>query len=438
MSPPEPAPAVPGAAAIAPTGVRWKVLFILVVMSFVAYVLRTNMSVAGEAMMRDLGLSNVQLGMILAAFAWGYGLFQFPGGVAGQVWGSRRVLTVIAVGWGAVNLLTGLIPGTETLSLGAVLWTLIVLRFLMGVVQAPVFPVMAGCVVGSWFPPTGWALPNGLSSAGLTVGAAATGPLIAWLSATVGWRQSFVLTAPLGFAVGLWWWWYGRDTPAQHADVNAAELALIDEGRRSSEGRAPRDWWRVLRDRNVLLLTAAYFCMNYTFFIFFNWFFVYLVQVRGFTILESGFVATLPWLAGAMGAAAGGAWCDGLTRRWGIRLGCRVPAVLSMIAVAVLLFLGAAATDPWVAIFLLSLSFGATQLTEGPHWAATIAVGGRHAPAATGILNTGGNIVGGFGAILVPITAEAFGWVPALATGSLFALISAALWMLIRADEPMA
>jgi ACS family glucarate transporter-like MFS transporter len=52
-------------------------------------------------------------------------------------------------------------------------------------------------------------------------------------------------------------------------------------------------------------------------------------------------------------------------------------------------------------------------------------------------MNTGGNIAGGIGALLVPITAEAFGWVPALATGSVFSIIGAVLWLLVRADRPM-
>ena len=50
---------------------RWVVLALLFAASFVAYVLRTNMSIAGERMMTDLGLTQVQLGMVLAAFAWG-------------------------------------------------------------------------------------------------------------------------------------------------------------------------------------------------------------------------------------------------------------------------------------------------------------------------------------------------------------------------------
>jgi hypothetical protein len=52
-------------------------------------------------------------------------------------------------------------------------------------------------------------------------------------------------------------------------------------------------------------------------------------------------------------------------------------------------------------------------------------------------MNTGGNIVGGVGALLVPITAERLGWIPALATASGFAIVGAALWLLIRADEPL-
>jgi hypothetical protein len=53
-------------------------------------------------------------------------------------------------------------------------------------------------------------------------------------------------------------------------------------------------------------------------------------------------------------------------------------------------------------------------------------------------MNTGGNVAGGIGALLVPITAGAFGWVAALATGSVFAIIGVGLWLFVRADKPMA
>lgn len=416
------------------TNVRWKILAILVLLSFVGYFLRSNMSVAGESMMGELGLSQIQLGMILGAFAWGYAIFQFPGGLWGDAVGGRRAMAWMACLWGVANLLTGLVPelGSTTLLVG----TLIGIRFLMGVVQAPLFPVMGGRIIGDWFPQGGRALPNGLSSSGLTLGAAATGPLIAWLTVSFGWRMSFVITAPLGFIAAGIWWWYARDTPTDHPDVGPRELALIRSDA-SLEAQAAGDWRLVLRDRNLRLLTASYFCMNYVFYIFFNWFFVYLVQVRGFASVESGFLATLPWLVGAVGATAGGQWCDTLTKSRGIRIGCRVPAVTSLVAVAILLWAGAAAPSPYLAIALLALCFGCTQLTEGAYWAAVISIGGRHAAAASGVMNTGGNLVGGIGAVLVPLVARYFGWVAALGTGSLFALVGVGLWFVIRADEPI-
>jgi len=420
--------------------VRWVILALLFVASFVAYVLRTNMSIAGENIMDDLGLSKIQLGMVFSAFAWGYAIFQFPGGVFGDIVGSRRALSFIAVLWGILTLATGLVPGTALASTTFILATLIGLRFLVGVTQAPLFPVFGGGTIGRWFPVSGWALPNGLGSTGLTLGAAATAPLVAWLMGQFGWRESFFLTAPMAFLVAGVWWWYARDDPADHPRVSQHELDLINADRPPPE-EAVEDrtaWKRVLKNRDILLLTASYFCMNYVFYIFFNWFFIYLVDVREFEILEGGFYAAAPWVVGAVAASAGGLWCDRLCRRVGPRWGYRIPGIVGLSLVAVLLVLGATAKDPYLAVVLLSLSFGSTQLTEGAYWAATISVAGKHASAAAGVLNTGGNVVGGIGALLVPITAEAYGWVPALATGSVFALLGVGLWLLVRADTPMA
>ena len=422
------------------THVRWVILALLFMASFVAYVLRTNMSIAGESMMTDLGLSTIQLGMVLSAFAWGYAIFQFPGGIFGDIVGSRRALTLIAVLWGVLTLATGLTPGTMLASTTVILTTLIGLRFLMGVVQAPLFPVACGRTIGNWFPVSEWAFPNGLTSTGLTLGAAATAPLIAWLMETLGWRESFVLTAPLAFLIAGVWWRYARDNPADHPRVSKKELDLINANRISRE-QAIADksaWKRVLKNRDILLLTASYFCMNYVFYIFFNWFFIYLVDVREFEILEGGYFAAAPWMVGAVTASVGGLWCDRLCKRIGPRWGCRIPGIVGLSLVAGLLFLGSTAKNPYLAVVFLSLSFGCTQLTEGPYWAAAIFVSGKHASAATGVMNTGGNVVGGIGALLVPVTAEVFGWVPALATGSVFAMIGVGLWLFVRADKPMA
>jgi ACS family glucarate transporter-like MFS transporter len=418
------------------THVRWRIVALLVIASFVAYLLRTNMSVAGERMTTELGLTRFQLGVVLAAFAWGYALFQFPGGVYGERLGGRRALTGMAVLWGVLNLLVGLLPAAAPSVV--LLGLLMALRFLMGAAQAPLYPVTGGGVVFHWFPYAGWALPNALMNVGLTFGAAAAGPLIAWLTQTVGWRQSFVLTSPAAFLVAGLWWWYARDRPAEHHAVSRAELTLIDAGRPPAEVAERGVWRRALHDRNLLLIAASYFCSNYVFYFFFNWLYIYLVDVRGFAVLEGGWLAAIPWIIGAVGAVAGGVLSDTASRRYGLRLGYRLPCILGLTVTAMLLLAAAGAGNPHVAVLFLALCLGFQQLTEGPFWAAAVAVSGKHASTGCGILNTGGNIAGGVGALLVPFTAERLGWIPALATASGFALVAAGLWLVIRADQPLA
>lgn len=138
------------------------------------------------------------------------------------------------------------------------------------------------------------ALTNSLENAGLTFGSAATGVAIPVLAERFGWRQSFVLTASLAIVLAGVWWWYGRNRPADHPGVNRAELALIEAGRPPAEPPEPGAWKLVLRDPQVLLLTLGYFCSNYVFYFFFNWLFIYLIESRGFRLLEGGTYAAAP------------------------------------------------------------------------------------------------------------------------------------------------
>ena len=103
--------------------------------------------------------------------------------------------------------------------------------------------------------------------------------------------------------------------------------------------------------------------------------------------------------------------------------------------VAVLLVAGASAPNPYVAVGLLSLCFGFTQFTEGSYWQACTFVAGPHTAAATGVMNTGGNLPG-FLAPLVGFMLDRFGWMPTLLSGSIFALISVVLWLVVRIVEP--
>ncbi len=422
-----------------PTAIRWRVCALMIVVSFVAYLLRTNMSVAGVPMSADLGLSHVQLGVVLAAFAWGYAIFQFPGGLLGDVIGARRALTILAVLWGVLNLLVAFVPGTAAGSATAVVLVLMTLRFLMGAAQAPLFPIIGGGTTCHWFPVSGWALPNALQNFGATFGAAAAGPLIAWLMERFGWRASFLLTAPAAVLCAGLWWWYVRDRPSEHVEVNPEERRLIEAGR-TAEDLAPVEpgaWRVVIRNRQVQLLTLGYFCVNYLFYFFFNWLFVYLIENRGFKLLEGGWYASIPWMAGAVGAVYGGWLCDRLWKRLGARRSCRYLGAAGVGAAAVLLLAAGWAPHPLAAVVLLSLCLAAEQFTDAIYWAAAISVAGRRASAACGLMNTGGNLSGGVVALVIPLVVDRFGWPAALATGSAFAIVAAALWLVTSADVTM-
>lgn len=387
-------------------------------------------------MIGDLGLSESQLGLIFSAFALGYALFQLPGGMVGDRFGARRVLAIAALLWGLLTVLTALVPGATMLGSGAIVAALVILRFLVGVTHAPLFPVTCAGTVANWFPAGGWGLPNGLSSTGLTLGAAATAPLMVWLMELAGWRGALLLSAPAAMLLAAVWWWYMRDLPKNHKDVNARELSVIDADRPPPEADDGKTAWReALANPDVILLTISYFCMNYVFYLFFNWFFYYLVQVRDFSAQDAGILTSAQWILGALGATAGGFLCDWLSKRFGLRWGPRWLAIPSLLLCAVFLYFGANATTPAMTVALLCICFGCTQLTEAAYWATTIAVSGRRAASAGGVLNTGGNCAGFAGGLLVPFVAHGFGWTLAVSTGALFAVIGAVLWFFINGDR---
>ncbi|MGQ0429515.1 MAG: MFS transporter [Gammaproteobacteria bacterium] len=415
--------------------VRFRILVVLVVLSFINYLLRNNISVALPSIRAEFGFTSAEIGWILGSFNLSYTLFQIPGGIFGEAVGHRRALAVIAVTWGVLTLLTGFAPSLMAASTTGAMVSLITARFLMGIANAPIFPIMTGAIA-RWFPIGSWAFPNSLSSTGLALGQAAIGPAVTLLIIQFGWRNSFYALAPLGILAGAWWYWYGRDRPALHRAITAQEIALIDHGRdATATGRPPPGSWReVLMRRDVLLLAASYFCMNYVFYMFAQWLFVYLVEERGFTLLESGFLYVLPFATGAAMAAAGGLICDRLCHRIGGRWGCRLPAMIALVLVAVFLLAGMKAANPYVAVGLLSLCFGFTQFTEGPYASAATYVGGPHAATAYGAANTGGNAAG-FLAPVVGLLVDHAGWPATLATGSLSALVGAGLWFFIRVEK---
>jgi ACS family glucarate transporter-like MFS transporter len=423
------------------TAVRWRIVALLAGVSLISYALRTNISIAAALMRSDLHLSQVQLGHIFSAFLIGYAVFQVPAGALGDRFGPRVVLTAAAAIWGLTTLMTGALPGIVGGAAGA-LAVLIAVRFLLGVAEAATYPV-AMSAVGVWMAPSERAFANSLVIAGMALGSAFMPPLMARVMLASGWRMSFYVTSMLGFLIAALWWWYARDDPSRHAGVSEQERRAIAAGRPSpgtsdgaaSTGRRRVIHWPLLRNRNMVLISASYFLDSYVLAMFVFWFYLYLVDERGFSILKSGAFSSLPWIVALILVPIAGRLCDILSAKRGRRVGRRVVAMTALAISSVLLLWGARTADPMLAIAVLSLSVGCSMSTEGPFWSSAVDISGPHAGTAGGIMNTAGNLGGVAQASLVPLLVQQFGWVPALATGSLLGLVSALLWLFIRVDQ---
>ena len=274
-----------------------------------------------------------------------------------------------------------------------------------------------------------------MSSTSLALGSAATPPLITLIVIYFGWQASFFLLSILGVIGSVIWWKYTRDWPNEHPDVNAEELQLTANNN-LGDNQIPWSLIKnVLTNTNVLLLSLSYLCMNYVFYIFFSWLFIYLVNERNFSILEGGFLASLPFLMGAIGATVGGYMCDRLQKKVGPTWGHRIPVILGLIPPGACLIFGSITQNPYLAVVSLALCFGFIQLTEGPYWSTIAFVSRENAQAGGGVLNTGGNLGGVIATPLIPILVAQFDWVIALSSGAVFAVMGLVSFMFINFKE---
>ena len=177
--------------------------------------------------------------------------------------------------------------------------------------------------------------------------------------------------------------------------------------------------------------------MNYTFYLLSNWVFLYLVQERHFSALESGWLASAPPLAAAVGAGLGGLVTALLVRRFGNRWGYRLVPLVALPAAAVLLMVAVNAANPYLAVAALAVCFGSVELTEGAFWGAAMTVGRGDTMAVCGFMNTGGNLGGIIALPIVGYFSDQHAWHTAFIIGVGFALVSAAAWLGIRIAPPV-
>jgi MFS family permease len=446
-----------------PTRIRFGVLSFACSLSLLTYLDRVCISRAAEDIQRDIGLTEAQMGWVFSAFLVGYLLFEVPGGLMGDWWGSRRVLTRIVLWWSLFTTLTGCVwlsaSGGSRIGLGE--WTipvvlfdafqlLMLIRLLFGAGEAGAYPNLTR-VVKVWFPFHERALSQGTIWMSARLGGAVAPVILGRLSAILGWRLAFVVLGGVGvlWAAAFFLWF--RDSPDEMPGCNEAERHLINSPsapRRSQEAQGhswpPLD--AMVHSLTLWGLCIAAFCVSFGWYFYPTWQPKYLKDVFGISYEGSELLTGLPFLSGALGALAGGSLSDYLirvtgSRRWGrslVGLGGFTGAGLCIAATTL-------ATAPWQAVTLLSLATFINDLAIPVIWAACADIGGRFAGTVAGVMNMVGGLGGVLSPILIPQAREALSASYAPATAWAFILLSlssawfvgAASWLIVDASKPL-
>jgi MFS transporter, ACS family, glucarate transporter len=422
------------------TRVRFLLAFWLFVLSGVAFLDRTNISIAGIQISKEYGLGNQRLGWIFSAFLIGYAGFQLPAGWLAARFGPRRVLTLGVLWWGVATALTATLPS----GIAHAVMLLIAIRFALGAGEAVIYPA-ANQFVARWVPTRERGFINGLIFAGVGAGSGLTPPLLTWLIARHGWRAAFWFSALVGLIAGAVWWRYSRDTPEEHPDVGPLELSEIHAGingsvqehRALSSETVEISWRAIFHRRDLPALMIGYFSFGYVAWIFFSWFFLYMAQVRGFDLKSSARYSMLPFLSMTICCLAGGAISDKLTDLYGLRVGRAGLASVALVATACFLVIGSMVHSPQLAGVILAGGAGALYLSQSSFWSVSIDIAGRSSGVFSSMVNMGGQIGGAVTASLTPWIAQRFGWTTSFALAAVLAVIGALCWLTVHPERPL-
>lgn len=408
-----------------PTRYRNVVVACLFAISAVAFMDRTNISIAGPQLRNEFALNNVQLGWIISAFLIGYACFQVVAGMLACKLGPRIVLAGALILWSGLSALTASVG----FGLPHALVALILLRFLLGISESVVYPA-ANQMVARWLPQQELGRANGWIFAGVGAGAGLSIPWLAWLNHHSGWRASFYFCALAGLVAALVWWSVARDSPEQHAWVHAAErehiLVTRPQGKAARGGNVSRQGLR-----SLLLLTGSYFMFGYVAWLFFGWFFLYLADARHLDLKTNAVASMIPFLAMAIFCPIGGIINDAVARRSGLRAGRCGVSVIAFALTAALLLVGSRVHSPAAACLVLGGGAGALYLSQSSFWSVSADLAGARSGWYSGIMNLGNQLGAALTASLTPYFAVHFSWGAAFACAASAAMVGGILWLFI-------
>jgi len=427
----ERAPAVSALESATMRKVAWRLLPILMLGYFIAFIDRVNVGFAALQMNEAIGLTAAAFGLGGGLFYVTYVLLEIPSNLAMQKVGARLWIARIMVSWGLVSAATAFISGPSSFY---------AMRLLLGAAEAGFFPGVI-LYLTYWFPAPYRARIIAIFMVAIPLSSFVGSPLSAallhldgWLGLQ-GWQLMFILEALPAILLGLLTPWLLTNKPEEAKWLNKEQKEWLTGclAQEQGAGKVGRDKSHV-RLRDVLLnpyvLAAALIyagasgasqCLSL-------WQ-PQIIKSFGLSTFETGLLNSIPFGIASILML----WWGRSSDRTGERVwhtGLPLAAVAISLALVPL-----GATSLAITLVLLIVAVTATYTFKGPFWAlASEWMPGAAAAVGLAQVNAIGNLAGFAGSSLLGAIKQATGSF-ALALMPI-ALISAAgcvmLWVLTR------
>ncbi|NAZ82527.1 MFS transporter [Kineococcus sp. R8] len=381
----------------------------LVILYVVAFLDRTNVGFAADSLEVDRGISTAAYAFGAGIFFIGYAIFEIPSNLALQRFGAKAWLARIAITWGLVSAAFAFVQGPTSF---------IVLRFLLGVTEAGLFPGII-MFLAAWFPNRErvrlFAIFYLAQPFSQMIGAPLSGALIALgdssVSFATGWQMMFFVEGMLAVLAGVAAYFFLINSPQDATFLDADEKralrdVMADEDEVKHE-EGPKGILAAMRNGRVWYFTIIYFCLQIAVYgVTFN----LPLQVAGLLDtkvgLAVGLVTAIPWFFGIFACYSIGRAANTIRRR---RTLGTLLFVSTGVAIALSAWTGANGQNALSLVFitLAVCSF----LSIGPiSWSyPTAFLTGTAAAAGIGLINSLGNLGGFVAPIMRDAVATSFG-----------------------------
>ena len=384
---------------------RWlHIIPVSFIMYTIAFIDRTNVSLALPSMSHALHMNPTQAGGAAGVFFWGYVLLQIPGGHLAQRWSAKRFVAILLVVWGLCSVGCGLVQTWHQF------W---VMRLLLGVAEGGVWPAVL-VLLSHWFPRGERARANAYWMLCLPIAVIFSSPLSGWILGRWNWRVLLIAEGALPFIWLVIWWASIDDYPHEARWIsteerNHLEATLREESREldsaqpdpsaqpGSFWRALLKFWRTLLNPIVLIMVLVYLMENFGNYGFLFWLPSALGNARKMSNLLVGVLYAVPYVMTAIGMVLISRHSDKRCERRGhVAFGLAWAGTCMM---ACALLTGHSPAASFVAISLVGAgSYGIL----GSFWAIPTETLPRSVSgAAMGLVNALGNLGGYFGPLAV-------------------------------------